>query len=48
MDDEFYVVKKVHFDGAPQSEAEAALREGQVLSLLRHPHVVPYKEVSNR
>ncbi|EFJ45687.1 NimA-related protein kinase 8, partial [Volvox carteri f. nagariensis] len=43
-EDEIYVVKKVHFDGVPQSEAEAALREGQVLSLLRHPHVVPYKE----
>ncbi|GLI64356.1 hypothetical protein VaNZ11_007596, partial [Volvox africanus] len=44
VDKEIYVVKKVHFDGTPQSEAEAALREGQMLSLLRHPHVVPYKE----
>ncbi|GIL83647.1 hypothetical protein Vretimale_10444 [Volvox reticuliferus] len=44
VDEEVYVVKKVHFDGTPQSEAEAALREGQMLSLLRHPHVVPYKE----
>lgn len=45
VDDDICVVKKVQFDGTPQSEAEAALREGQVLSLLRHPHVVPYKEV---
>ncbi|GFR51826.1 hypothetical protein Agub_g14289, partial [Astrephomene gubernaculifera] len=43
-DGQVYVIKKVQFDGAAQSEAEAALREGQVLSLLRHPHVVPYKE----
>ncbi|GLC45389.1 Serine/threonine-protein kinase Nek11 [Pleodorina starrii] len=43
-EDEIYVIKKVQFDGTPQSEAEAALREGQMLSLLRHPHVVPYKE----
>ena len=38
------VVKKVPFDGTPADEAEAAIREGHVLSLLRHPHVVPYKE----
>ncbi|KAG2440790.1 hypothetical protein HXX76_003646 [Chlamydomonas incerta] len=44
VDDDICVVKKVQFDGTPQTEAEAALREGQVLSLLRHPHVVPYKE----
>jgi hypothetical protein len=37
-DSEKFVVKKVQFAGAPQAEAEAALREGQVLSLLRHPH----------
>ncbi|KAG2442043.1 hypothetical protein HYH02_009835 [Chlamydomonas schloesseri] len=44
VDDDVCVIKKVQFDGTPQTEAEAALREGQVLSLLRHPHVVPYKE----
>ena len=32
------------FDGTSQSEAEASLREARVLSLLRHPPCVPYKE----
>jgi len=44
IDGELYVLKKVAFDGTAQSEAEASLREAHVLSLLRHPHIVPYKE----
>jgi serine/threonine protein kinase len=44
VDHQLYVLKAIPFDGASQQDAEAALREANVLALLRHPHVVPYKE----
>lgn len=43
MDHELYVLKRIPVDAASPSEADAAVREAHVLSLLRHPHVVPYK-----
>ncbi len=39
VDGQTYVLKKVAFDGSAQNEAEASLREAQVLSSLRHPHI---------
>ncbi|GAX79942.1 hypothetical protein CEUSTIGMA_g7382.t1 [Chlamydomonas eustigma] len=45
-DHQLYVLKRIPFDGA-KDEADAALREANVLSLLRHPHIVPYKEFFN-
>lgn len=33
--EEVYVIKKVAFDGASESEADATVREAHVLSLLR-------------
>lgn len=43
QDHQLYVLKAIAFDGASQADAEAALREANVLGLLRHPHIVPYK-----
>jgi hypothetical protein len=43
QDHQLYVLKAIAFDGASQADAEAALREANVLALLRHPHIVPYK-----
>jgi hypothetical protein len=39
VDGEVHVLKKIAFDGSGQADAEASLREAQVLSSLRHPHI---------
>lgn len=41
-DGEVLVMKKISLDDG--NEADAAVREAKVLALLRHPHVVPYRE----
>ena len=46
-DHQLYVLKRIPFDDAAKADSEAALREANVLALLRHPHVVPYKEFFN-
>eukprot|EP00201_Polytomella_parva_P006101 CAMPEP_0175077002 /NCGR_PEP_ID=MMETSP0052_2-20121109/23102_1 /TAXON_ID=51329 ORGANISM="Polytomella parva, Strain SAG 63-3" /NCGR_SAMPLE_ID=MMETSP0052_2 /ASSEMBLY_ACC=CAM_ASM_000194 /LENGTH=907 /DNA_ID=CAMNT_0016346327 /DNA_START=816 /DNA_END=3539 /DNA_ORIENTATION=- len=38
------VVKVVDLDGASSTEIEASIGEARVLSSLRHPHIVPYKD----
>lgn len=43
-DHELYVLKRVPFDDASRVDADAALREANMLSCLRHPHIVPYRE----
>eukprot|EP00798_Chlamydomonas_sp_ICE-L_P012432 gene12432-15631_t len=43
-DQEDLVMKKIALDGTPASEADASVREANLLALLRHPHVVPYRE----
>jgi hypothetical protein len=39
VDGEVHVLKKIAFDGSGQADTEASLREAQVLSSLRHPHI---------
>ncbi|XP_018417978.1 PREDICTED: serine/threonine-protein kinase Nek4 [Nanorana parkeri] len=39
-----YVIKKLHLRNAPRREQKAAEQEAQLLSKLKHPNIVAYKE----
>eukprot|EP00854_Cymbomonas_tetramitiformis_P017205 gene17205-20467_t len=44
LDGAIYVLKKVSLPSNEAKDREAALKEAQVLSALRHPHIVPLIE----
>eukprot|EP00798_Chlamydomonas_sp_ICE-L_P031329 gene31329-6476_t len=44
FDHEVLVMKKIAMEGTPAADTEASVREANLLALLRHPHIVPYRE----